>query len=814
MEHSMEHSRDGWTNDLLGFPLEPDSGTTSDSTPDPTPAPKPCRTTMTNPCRQPSIRPFSRALACLGPRRLLAAALGAAALVGSVAQAHDDGKIRDRQRPVYGRAYRADVDGEGGVAGSFTATGVRLGSWLPLNVLSSTSTSGNSCWGYVSPAGREYAIIGISNGTAFVEVTNPGNAVLRSFQAGPSSLWRDVRVHGQYCYAASEAGSGIQVFDLSQLDASGTTTLVNTVLAPTSTTAATHTLAIDNASGYLYRAGGGSNGLRFYDLNANPANPTYVGSWSPIYVHECQVHTYTSGPYAGKQIAFCCGGGNSGYANTGLYVVDVTNKAAPVQLGFVTYPGARYCHQGWLDGDGRYFYINDELDEGDTASVTTTIVVNVENLASPVFVGAFDNGNTAIGHNLFVKGSLLFEANYRSGFRVFDLSQGQLNPPEVAFFDTYPGSDSPNFNGLWNIWPFFPSGTVIGSDIERGLFVWTLEPPVANFAVASAPQFVNPAGGTPIDVTVTPIGNAVLDPGSGRMTVTVAGTPIERPLRPIKGSLWRAYFPAAACAENVEYQFAVASTSGSVTEDAVIRTALSAAGMDEVVNHQFETAAGWVGGVAGDTATSGIWTRVDPVGTSAQPENDHSTNGTMCWVTGQGTVGGAAGAADVDGGVTTLLSPVFDLSAMDEPLVEYWYWYSNNAGSNPGSDSMPVQISNDGGATWVELENVATNDGAWSYRQWRVRDFVTPTASVRIRFRAQDLGAGSLVEAGVDDFRILNIDCTASVPGDVDGNGVVDAADLALVLSAWGAVSGPADVNQDGIVDAADLAYVIGAWTV
>ena len=747
--------------------------------------------------------------------RPLALALALATFVALPAAGHDDGKIRDRQKPVYGRAYRADVDGTGGVAGgNFLASGIRLQSWLPLNTLASGSTSGNSCWGYVSPAGREYAIIGISNGTAFVEITAPGNSVLRSFQPGPSSLWRDVRVHGQYCYAASEAGSGIQVFDLSQLDQTGTTILVNTVLAPTSTTAATHTLAVDNASGFLYRAGGGSNGLRFYDLNQNPANPTYVGSWSPIYVHECQVHTYTSGPYAGKQIAFACGGGNSGYANTGLYIVDVTNKAAPVQLGFVSYPGAKYCHQGWLDRQARYFYINDELDEGDTTSVTTTLVIDVQNLSAPVYAGSFNNGNPAIGHNLFVKGTLLFEANYRSGLRVFDLAQSQLNPPEIAFFDTYPGSDSPNFNGLWNVWPFFPSGTIIGSDIERGLFVWTLEPPVAHFSVNAPPALVSPVGGTPVDVAVTPIGGAVLDPDSGTMTVTVAGgAPTEVPLAPVSGNLWRAFFPPSACLSTVQYQFAVASTSGTVTEDSILRQATSAVAVNEVVRSNFESAAGWTGGVAGDTATGGVWVRVDPVGTSAQPEDDHSPDGTLCWVTGQGVVGGQAGAADVDGGVTTLLSPVFDLTGFDEPQIEYWYWYSNNQGSNPGTDNMPVQISNDGGATWVDLEFVDSNNGAWTFRKWRVRDSVEPTANVRVRFRAQDLGAGSLVEAGVDDFRIVEVDCTPDATGDVDGNGVVDAKDLAALLAAWGTKGGPADLNGDGTVDSLDLAIVLAGWT-
>ena len=406
-------------------------------------------------------------------RTLLTAALAVATLTTSVAFAHDDdGKIRDRQKPFRGPAWFEGKSNGGVAGGGFASSGVQLKSWLPLNTLSAGAQNGNSCWGWISPAGREYAIIGLSNGTAFVEITNPAAAALKSFQTGPSSLWRDVRTHGNYCYAASEGGSGIQIFDLSQLDATGATTLVNTITAPTTTTAATHTLAVDNTSGFLYRAGGGASGLRIYDLNANPANPPYVGAWSTKYVHEAEVKTYTSGPSAGKQIAFCYGGDNTGNVNTGLYIVDVTNKAAPVQLSYTTYPGARYCHQGWLDAEARYVYINDELDEGNTVTVTTTIVMDVSNLMAPVVMGTFTNGNTAVGHNIYVKGNKVYEANYRSGIRIFDIGVDRLNPPEIAWFDTYPTDDSANFNGLWNIWPYFPSGTIIGSDIERGLFVW------------------------------------------------------------------------------------------------------------------------------------------------------------------------------------------------------------------------------------------------------------------------------------------------------------------------------------------------------
>lgn len=456
-------------------------------------------------------------------------------------------------------------------------------------------------------------------------------------------------------------------------------------------------------------------------------------------------------------------------------------------------------------------YINDELDEGDTVSVTTTIVVDVQNLSAPLFVNAFNNGNPAIGHNMYVKGNLLFEANYRAGLRVFDLSVSRTAPPEIAYFDTYPGSDAANFNGLWNVWPYFPSGSIIGSDLERGLFVWTIGGPVASFNVANAPATVIPAGGTTVDVTIAPGQGQTLNASTARMKVTVGTTTTTVPLVALGGNSYRGTFPATPCTSTVSYLFEIENTSGELSSDNP-RSAFSAVSVATAVDHNFESASGWTGGVAGDTATSGQWVRVDPVGTTAQPEDDHSTTGAVCWVTGQGTAGGAAGAADVDGGTTTLLSPVFDMSQMDEPTIEYWYWYSNNLGGAPNADSMPVEITNNGGTSWVLLEDVATNNSAWTKRSWRVRDFVTPTANVRVRFVARDLATGSLVEAGVDDFKVVNVDCTASIPGDLNGDGLVNAGDLAGLLSAWGATSGAADINGDGIVDAVDLSILISNW--
>src|SRR5262249_15827951 len=145
----------------------------------------------------------------------------------------------------------------------------------------------NVVWNYTSPSGTCYALIGLSTGVGIVRLTDPANPQLVTVMPGPSSLWRDVRVFGQYAYAVSEGGSGIQIFNLSQMDR-GTAPPANT--STPGGVASTHTVWIDTASGFLYRCGGAQNtGLRIYNLNTSPTNPPLVAQWNTYYVHEVLV---------------------------------------------------------------------------------------------------------------------------------------------------------------------------------------------------------------------------------------------------------------------------------------------------------------------------------------------------------------------------------------------------------------------------------------------------------------------------------------------------------------------------------------------
>ncbi|MDA1267326.1 MAG: choice-of-anchor B family protein, partial [Planctomycetota bacterium] len=615
-------------------------------------------------------------------------ALLTAAFVTSVAAHDNDPKVRYRQAPVTGPGYRAgQPSGPGGgqAAGGFDADGVTLEAWLPLNLFDGSPSSGNDCWGYVSPSGREYALMGTEAGTNFVEVTDPGNPVIIDYVDGPDSLWRDIKVYQNYCYIVSEGGSGIQVVSMANID-SGDVSLVATVTGPGTT--ATHNVAIDETSGFLYRLGGSSEGMRIFSL-ANPANPTYVNSWSSRYIHDAQVVTFTSGPYSGKQVAFACGGLNGGFDQTGLTVIDVTNKNSIQVLDQVYYPNPAYSHQGWLSPDLQTFYLGDEIDE-DGVTPSTTHVFDVSNLSNVQYQGAFDNNLKATTHNLYTKDNLIFSANYRSGMRIWDATN-PTNPTEIAYFDTYPGSDSEGYNGLWNVFPYFPSGTVIGSDLERGLFVWTIGDPLLAMAIpGGAPDTIDP-NGEDLGVTISETSPGDLVPGSAKLWVDAGGGFNDVTLIDNGGGSFTAHFPPTSCGSEVAWYLEAMDVDGKFTRlpdtaPGTTYTSFSAEGQNDLIDNDMETGQGWSAGAAGDTATTGVWVRGNPIGTDAQPEDDHSVPGTQCWFTGQGSNGGSVGENDVDGGRTTLLTPIMDLTGGDM-TISYWRWYSNSAGSSPNADT-------------------------------------------------------------------------------------------------------------------------------
>ncbi len=166
-------------------------------------------------------------------------------------------------------------------------------------------------------------------------------------------------------------------------------------------------------------------------------------------------------------------------------------------------------------------------------------------------------------------------------------------------------------------------------------------------------------------------------------------------------------------------------------------------------------------------ATSGQWVRVNPNGSGGgliAPEDDHTpAPGVICWVTGQGQVGGGIGDNDVDNGNTVLTTTIFDLSTLADPYLNYWRWFVNN-GNGSVDDPWLVEVSSNGGTSWVTIENTLTAQASWREITIRIADYLTlPTSQFRVRFTARDLNPGSIVEAGVDDFQIYEGAATAGI---------------------------------------------------
>ena len=362
----------------------------------------------------------------------------------------------------------------GGMAGTYPCRNVDLMSFLALADIGGGSA--NDVWGWTdSSTGKEYAIMGRTNGTSFVDISDPVNPIYRGNLPPHSddSTGRDIKVYADHAFIVTEANnSGMQVFDLTQLRmvASPPATFSETAHYPDFSDA--HNLAINEESGFAYAVGTNtcSGGLHMINIQT-PTNPTSAGCFSGDgYTHDAQCVIY-DGPdldHKRKEICF-----NSNEDT--LTIVDVTNKAGPVMLSRTGYSGSRYAHQGWLTEDQVYFLLGDELDEANNPDVTNTrtYMWDVSDLDDPALIGSHDSTTTAIDHNQYVKGNYTYQSNYQAGLRILDITDiANGNLSEAAFFDVNPGSDPTNTDGgTWSNYPFFDSGIVIVSVIEQGLFI-------------------------------------------------------------------------------------------------------------------------------------------------------------------------------------------------------------------------------------------------------------------------------------------------------------------------------------------------------
>ena len=376
----------------------------------------------------------------------------------------DDDKI------IEGKSYC-----ENGFAGIYPCKGYDLLSRIPLEYFE--SVEGNDSWGWTdSFDGKEYALMGLDDGTAFVDISDPEVPLYlgKLPSATVNSSWRDIKVYEDYAFIVSEApGHGLQVFDLSKLRSVKTQQTFDSDLNFNEFGNA-HNIAINKESGFAYVLGSKlfDGGPAFIDINS-PLNPSIVGGYSfSSYTHDAQVVKY-HGPdtrFKEKEILF--GSNSIGGENNQLIILDVTDKKNPELISSIEYSNAGYTHQGWISDDHKYFFLGDELDELQIGHRTKTRVFDIQNLENPIIHNTYYGQTASIDHNLYVKGSKIYMANYTSGMRVVDFNNISDNDfREEGYFDTYPSDNSTNFFGAWNVYPFFSSGVILISDINYGLFI-------------------------------------------------------------------------------------------------------------------------------------------------------------------------------------------------------------------------------------------------------------------------------------------------------------------------------------------------------
>ncbi|MEM1095696.1 MAG: choice-of-anchor B family protein, partial [Bacteroidota bacterium] len=358
--------------------------------------------------------------------------------------------------------------------GAFPCQDVDVLAFLPVSELGGGRL--NDVWGWTDPSnGTEYAIVGRTNGTAFVEMSDPlaprylGNLPMVTFP----STWRDMKVYQNHAFIVADGAGqhGMQVFDLTQLRS---VTAPQTFAATASYTSigSVHNVALNPETGFAYLVGGNSGGdtcgggLHIVDVR-NPANPQFVRCYrdarsNPGYTHDTQCTLYR-GPDADYQGREVCVNANV----QAVTILDVTDKQNIVPISVMTYPDAGYIHQGWLSEDHGTFYLNDEADESRFNVPTRTLIWDVTDLDDPEMLDPYLAPTASTDHNLYIKGDLMYQTNYESGFRVLDISTPET-PVEVAFLDTTPADIG---RGTWSNYPYFESGVIPVTSITEGLFL-------------------------------------------------------------------------------------------------------------------------------------------------------------------------------------------------------------------------------------------------------------------------------------------------------------------------------------------------------
>ncbi|MDO6427243.1 choice-of-anchor B family protein [Thalassotalea sp. 1_MG-2023] len=400
------------------------------------------------------------------------------------------------------QSVQQNVNCVNGKAGSFDCNNIDLLGHLPLSELSTNSGAASDIWGHVDlNTGKEYAIIGLERGAAVIDVSDPSNPTEVGAVNGRAVVWRDIKVYQYfdknislwqaYAYVTLDGASPsnteyVTIIDLNNLPHSinvieKNQTVYNAHNVYISNVDYSLNIAHPNTTPILHLAGTNKKTGQF--LNYDLTNPKTLTQLTDSYQSELSVG---SRPYThdGASMTIKDSRKDTDCVNAQAFCTiffdfnesefllwDITDTAKTTGLGRASYSGAQYVHSGWSTEDNNYVFVHDELDEVNLGINTTLRIFDITNLKAPTQVGTWIGDSKAIDHNGFVRGNRYYMSNYERGLTVLDITD-PASPEQVGFFDTFTPSDNASFNGAWGVYPFLPSGNIIVSDINSGLFIF------------------------------------------------------------------------------------------------------------------------------------------------------------------------------------------------------------------------------------------------------------------------------------------------------------------------------------------------------
>tara|TARA_B100000131_G_scaffold314599_1_gene351692 strand:- start:433 stop:2562 length:2130 start_codon:yes stop_codon:yes gene_type:complete len=657
--------------------------------------------------------------------------------------------------------------------------------------------------------GREFAVIGLQNGAAIVDITDPYNPFEIEIIEGSSSTWRDLKYWNRHVYIGTEAEDGVKIVSVDNPDQP---VLVNTVFDFLTS----HNIYIDS-DGYLYVVGADENDIWIYDLE-DPANPNLVGTWNlenetssqAGYCHDIEVYNdklYCASIYVGY-----------------FRIIDVSDKSNPTTiLSHFTGIDGISTHDVAISEDENYLFTGDENLGGHIKAWDISDYNNI-NLIDEYQT---ENGEEHSSHNLYIKPGTnqLYISYYADGTRIVDIS----NPYEMQEIAYYDFSDTEGlYVSNWGVYPYLPSGNIISSDMELGLFVLSvggvsiIHEDVQDVLSDDSPYvpfiaYVDSFDGDIEDVTL----HYSLD--------NINWNDINMNI--VNDNRYEVIMTFDQFNVIVYYYITATNSIGQSSQYPQIENNVSFIYGDlvDIIFQDFEEENSWT---VESTASVGEWEWGIPIGTSqqggfanldfiVQTNEDYSIDGEKCFVTGNYDVD-QPGAGDIDGGETILYSDIYNLEQYPDVLLTYFRWYTNNLGNNPGNDIWNVQASSDAGINWIDLEYTSNSINQWSEQRFVLSNYINLSNEVQFRFIASDLfnegdvgSGGSLVEAALDDFKLEIINIQAQF-GDLNYDGSVDVLDAIITVSIVLGEYIPTDeqfenidFNNDNIITVQDIVYLI-----